>query len=235
MDTFITLFFLVGTCFVWIPVSIFWGLLKSCGFLIGGIFRSFAQPATEAFSTALIDCLRALVTVFIEGFKVIQNIWDWSGQNTTESILLGALGLFLIFGTVKYGEIIANIIFGLFIGAFALGGFEILIAVLYIAASAIVALTVNGFLYLLVYWIIAIVVFFKILAFLSDLRADRILNRDIRFKAKTLSRSKRLFFNFSETTLIIFIAPIFVFLFLSGLFVALAMLANFLFGINLIS
>ena len=143
MDTFIMLFFLVGTCFFWIPVALCWGLIKSIGFLISAIFRSLGQSGSEAFGTAFTDLLMAAGVIFGSAFDVIINLWNWSDQNTTGSILLGIIGLFLVYRSLEHDEILAKVFFLAFVGFIGLAGVEMPLAAFYLAVSAIIEMYSN--------------------------------------------------------------------------------------------
>lgn len=201
MGTFVNLFFLVATCIFWIPVVIFWGLLKSILSIILSIFSSFQSSGTEAFGTALSDIIKSILMFFNGGFDVIINIWNWSGQNTTGSIILAIVGIYIFFYSFRFENFLPDTLLILFVALGCTGAFLITISILYLIISTLVALYFNNYLFSSIYTIIVSLLIFKIAEYWSDALINRNLDRDERYRLGTLTHSKRFFLKFSEALL----------------------------------
>jgi hypothetical protein len=213
MNTFIGLFFLIGTSMIWVPMAILWGLLKSLFVLIVSIFQAFEGSATLAFGEGLSGIFNATAAIFSGIFEIIRNLWDWTGQNTTEAILLGIIGFYLGLGSYQNKDLYLKLFMGLVFSVCILGGIDLLVATIYLSGSALIAFWSNGYFFPALLASVAGYLGVKLLRFTSDKSIERSTNRSERVKnssyefmnlppEKRLSRGKAFLLKLFEVILI---------------------------------
>ena len=138
---------------------------------------------------------------FNGGFDVIINIWNWSGQNTTGSIIMAIVGIYIFFYSFRFEKFLPDTLLILFVALGCTGAFLITISILYLIISTLVALYFNNYLFSSIYTIIVSLLIFKIAEYWSDALINRNLDRDERYRLGTLTHSKRFFLKFSEALL----------------------------------
>ncbi len=213
MTTFLIILFMVCTCIFWIPVAVFWGLLKSLISLVISIFLSFSGPGVEAFNNALMHTLKAFSTLLTDGFNVPNNIWNWAGDNVIASILLSVISVFLTFKQYKIHNPVNTLTIAFFSLTRFLGAAAVIIGTLYLFTSLIIdmyfSVAVSSFflgLLKFIYAILALLLSFKVFTVISDAMINRNIERDRKYEINELKQVQRFSMKTMEAILFIIIA-----------------------------